>query len=113
MLRQRQDDRAPGGAGYHNAVPFLDKSIVDTSDGHVQPLFQHMLHPQFGASLSFVGLPATVASFHQFELQARLIARLLSGRVPTPSQEEMERWMKAHYRCVAASLPVWYMEQHF
>eukprot|EP00892_Ulva_mutabilis_P007449 jgi/Ulvmu1/5076/UM021_0093.1 len=59
-----------------------------------------MLHPQYGASLSFVGLPATVATFPQFEIQARAVARWLSGRVLTPSQVEMEEWTENFYRTI-------------
>ena len=90
-------------AGYHNSMPFLESGIVDTAEGHVRPLFQHILHPRYGATLSFVGLPVTVATFPQFEIQARLVSRMLSGRAAVPSREVMEEWAEAHYRC--ASVP--------
>lgn len=97
-------------AGYHNSVPFLAKEIVDTSEGHVRPLFQHLLHPRYGASLSFIGLPATVATFPQFEIQARLVSRMLSGRAAVPSQEAMEAWAEVHYRCASrpGAAPAWH-----
>eukprot|EP00892_Ulva_mutabilis_P007447 jgi/Ulvmu1/5074/UM021_0091.1 len=84
--------------GYHYAMPFLDAEIVDTSRSHVRPLYQHLLHPAFGASLSFVGLPFKVVPFPQFEVQTRYVARLLSGKATLPSQHEMHNWMESHYR---------------
>lgn len=78
-------------------MPFLTDDIVSTDRSHVRPLYQHLLHPDFGASLSFIGLPFKVVPFPQFEVQARLVARLLSGKAALPSQSEMEEWMGSLY----------------
>jgi hypothetical protein len=84
-------------AGYHYSFPFLKDGIVDTSRSHIRELYQHMLTQEYGATLSFIGVPFKITPFPQFELQNKYIARMLSGRVPVPSPEEMEAWMHAHY----------------
>jgi hypothetical protein len=86
-------------AGYHYSMPFLEKGIVDTSKSHVRPVFQHLLHPHYGATLSFMGLPFKIVPFPQFELQAKYIARLLSGKAQLPDRSKMMDWMENHYRC--------------
>jgi hypothetical protein len=62
-----------------------------------------MFPPAFSPSLSFLGLPFKVAPFPQFELQAKLVARVLSGKAVLPTREEMERSMEARDREMAAS----------
>lgn len=84
-------------------MPFLTDDIVATGRSHVRPLYQHLLQPDFGASLSFIGLPFKVVPFPQFEVQTRLIARLLSGDAPMPTQAEMAEWMDSLYRCAPAT----------
>lgn len=86
-------------AGYHYTAPFLPDSLVDTSRSHVRPLYQHMFHPELRERLSFIGLTFKIVPFPQFELQTKLVARVLSGRTALPSAQEMEAWMEAHYRC--------------
>lgn len=86
-------------AGYHYSMPFLTGDVVDTERSHVRPLYQHLLHPGFGAGLSFIGLPFKVVPFPQFEVQTRLVARLLSGNAKLPPESEMQEWIQAHYRC--------------
>lgn len=85
-------------AGYHYSMPFLTGDVVDTERSHVRPLYQHLLHPGFGAGLSFIGLPFKVVPFPQFEVQTRLVARLLSGNAQLPPQSEMQEWIEKHYR---------------
>lgn len=80
-------------------MPFLRSDIVDTSRSHVRPLYQHLLHPGYGASLSFIGLTFKVVPFPQFEVQTRFVARLLSGKAQLPSETEMDDWVHAQYRC--------------
>ena len=55
----------------------------------VSPLYQHVFPPAYAPSLSFIGLPWKVVPFPQYELQAKWVARVLSGRVSLPSQEVM------------------------
>lgn len=53
-------------------------------------LYQHIFPPNAAPTLSFVGLPWKVVPFAQYELQAKWIARVLSGRVSLPSRTAME-----------------------
>ncbi|WIA31017.1 hypothetical protein OEZ86_001056 [Tetradesmus obliquus] len=86
--------------GYRYKFPFLEQH-PDTAglsgQQHVPGLYQHMFVPQLGPSLAFVGLPWKVVPFPQFELQAKLIARLLSGRAQLPPVSEMQAHRAAHY----------------
>lgn len=88
-------------AGYHYSAPFLSDKVIDTSCSHVNPLYKHMLHPGYKGTLSFVGIPLKIVPFPQFELQTKLVARLLSGAAQLPSHADMEDWMEHHYGCAA------------
>ena len=72
---------------------------MDVTGGCVSPLYQHLLHPSFGASLSFIGLGFKNVPFPQCEMQSKYVAALLSGKAETPSQEAMEDWIKNETRC--------------
>ena len=62
-----------------------------------------------GILRSFVGIPWRVVPFPQFELQAKWISRVLSGRATLPPEEEMERSIASFYAdLVARGLPVRY-----
>jgi hypothetical protein len=91
-------------AGYHYTAPFFSKDIVDTRDSHVRPLFQHLFHPKYREGLTFIGLPYKTVPFPQFELQSKLVARLLSGKILLPDRVEMEKWMTDHYECASSPL---------
>ncbi|KAF6256908.1 hypothetical protein COO60DRAFT_1702105 [Scenedesmus sp. NREL 46B-D3] len=86
--------------GYRYKFSFLEQH-ADTArlsgQQHVPGLYRHMFVPQIGPSLAFVGLPWKIVPFPQFELQAKLIARLLSGRACLPSVADMEADTAAHY----------------
>ena len=56
-----------------------------------------MFHPHYKASLTFIGVPAKIVPFPQFELQTKLVARILSGKAKMPSDDEMQEWMHNHY----------------
>lgn len=87
--------------GYRYSFPFLEQhpSTAHLSgQQHVPGLYQHMFVPALGHSLSFVGLPWKVVPFPQFELQAKYIGRLLSGRAELPPEPEMEAAVAAHYK---------------
>lgn len=86
-------------AGYQYTFPFLEDGIVDVVDSHVQPLYQHLLHPRYGASLAFIGLGYKNVPFPQCEVQAKYVAALLSGQSETPSQEAMEDWVQRESGC--------------
>ena len=55
----------------------------------VFPLYKHLFPPAYAPTLSFVGLPWKIVPFPLYELQARWVARLLSGRVQLPSIDDM------------------------
>ena len=102
---QTSEVHTPELAGYHYTARFLSDSIVDTSNSHVRPVYEHLIHPRFKEALTFIGLPYKIVPFPQFELQAKLVARLLSGRAQLPSDEEMSEWMEHHYRCAQCVRP--------
>jgi hypothetical protein len=83
--------------GFEYSVPFLqnveDAPKVAPGGGALLPIYKHLfpVPRQLANKLSFVGLPWKVIPFPQMQLQTRLVARILSGRVELPSQEEMER----------------------
>jgi len=83
--------------GFEYSVPFLhnveDAPKVAPGGGALLPLYKHLfpVSRELANKLSFVGLPWKVIPFPQMQLQTRLVARILSGRVELPSQEEMER----------------------
>jgi len=67
-------------AGYEYSFPFLrggDRVPVD--DNFVGPLYEDIFCPE-REGLAFIGLPWKVVPFPQFQVQARLVARVLSGR---------------------------------
>ncbi|GAX79852.1 hypothetical protein CEUSTIGMA_g7292.t1 [Chlamydomonas eustigma] len=70
---------------------------ISVHDQRVQPLWLHMFPPGLSPSLSFLGLPWKVVPFPQQELQAKLVARALSGRVQLPSIQDMWREINAFY----------------
>lgn len=83
--------------GYEYSLPFLqnieDAPKVGPGGGALLPLYKHLfpVPRQLANKLCFIGLPWKVIPFPQMQLQTRLVARVLSGRVELPSQEEMER----------------------
>lgn len=82
--------------GYKYQFDFLEDGIVSIEDNCVAPLWEHLLVPGLGPSLSFIGLPWKVVPFPQFQLQARVVARALSGRIELPSSAEMAAAAFAH-----------------
>lgn len=101
----------PTSAGYLYRFPFLEgtPAAVGTEDNRVHAVYQHVFPPHYAPTLSFVGLPWRVVPFPQCELQARWIARCLSGRVRLPGAGEMQAAVEAHYRGMQGEgLPVRY-----
>ncbi|KAF5207774.1 Flavin-containing monooxygenase fmo gs-ox-like [Thalictrum thalictroides] len=84
--------------GYTYDFPFLDScSIVNVDDNRVGPLYKHVFPPQFAPWISFIGIPWKVVPFPLYELQSKWVARILSGKVSLPSQENMISDMEAFY----------------
>lgn len=79
--------------GYFYSFPFL-KSISPavTEDGRiVRNLYEHSIYAQ-NPTLAFIGIPQRVVPFPIAEAQSGFVARLWSGRIPLPSEEEMLAW---------------------
>jgi len=69
----------------------------------IEHLYQHIFPPDFAPSISFVGLPWKVVPFAQYELQAKWIARVLSGRASLPSRQKMHAQIQAFYKALELS----------
>ncbi|XP_043725042.1 flavin-containing monooxygenase FMO GS-OX5-like isoform X2 [Telopea speciosissima] len=88
--------------GYEYNFPFLETNgIVTAEDNRVGPLYKHVFPPRLAPWLSFVGLPFMVLPFMTFELQAKWVAQVLSGKVPLPFEQEMMNSVEEHYRHMA------------
>ena len=67
-------------AGYEYNFPFLKGAdAVAVDDNFVGPLFEDIFCPERDG-LAFIGVPWKVVPFPQFQVQARLVARVFSGR---------------------------------
>ncbi|KDD74985.1 flavin-containing monooxygenase [Helicosporidium sp. ATCC 50920] len=81
--------------GYRYTFPFLPPGILTAQDNHVRPLFGQVFPPDHLPSLSLIGVPWLCTPIPLMELQARWVARTLSGRVAAPSREDMAAEMLA------------------
>jgi dimethylaniline monooxygenase (N-oxide forming) len=88
--------------GYTLRFPFLPEEFVEVKQNRVD-LYKHVFHPDL-PTLAFVGL-CTVAGSHLpvAEMQGRWVARVLAGRLPLPSQEDMRAAIE-RYRAHPSSL---------
>lgn len=79
--------------GYFYAYPFLDSlnPPLITSGERVEKTYHHVFY-QPNPTLSFLGLPMKVIPFPVSEVQSAVIARVLSGRLYLPSEDEMRVW---------------------
>jgi hypothetical protein len=85
--------------GYSYWFPFLDTAgVVTIDDNSVCPLFEHTFPPALAPTLSFVGVAKRVIVPRFYEMQARWVAQVLSGRRVLPSKEEMMRSIEEHNR---------------
>ncbi|GMP42878.1 hypothetical protein CsSME_00012469 [Camellia sinensis var. sinensis] len=84
--------------GYKYNFPFLKTNgIVSViEDKRVGPLYKHVFPPKLAPSLSFIGIPQKV-TFLLMEFQSKWIARVLSGKLLLPSEEEMLADVQQHY----------------
>ncbi|KAG5607183.1 hypothetical protein H5410_028675 [Solanum commersonii] len=81
--------------------PFLETNgivSVDDESRAVGPLYKHVFPPKLSPCLSFVGIPYQAIVFLMFELQAKWIAQVLSGKVLLPTEEEMLADVEDHNR---------------
>ena len=74
--------------GYKARAPFLPPALRDTDP---RSLYKHMLHPEHGSSLAWIGLarPGFGSQFPIMEMQARYFALLASGAKSLPDKEAM------------------------
>lgn len=79
--------------GYMYSFPFLaslEPKIVSTGE-RTQNLYQQIFYHPI-PTLSFIGLPQRIVPLPVSEAQGAVIARVLSGRLALPSQENMKAW---------------------
>ncbi|KAI4231825.1 MAG: hypothetical protein LQ349_005374 [Xanthoria aureola] len=79
--------------GYTYRFPFLVAVHQDIErEGVVAlPLYQHIFHVQH-PTLAFIETPEMIVPFPLAECQAAVLARVWSGRLCLPSQQDMEKW---------------------
>jgi hypothetical protein len=94
--KPEHSSKLPQGEGEAPLVPSNSIGIT-VRDQRVEPLWLHMFPPGLSPSLAFLGLPWKVVPFPQHELQAKLVARALSGRVQLPSADAMREEIKTFY----------------
>ena len=96
--------------GYDYAFPFLDDPELVTLEAKwVHPLWLDVVCVR-APGLAFIGLPFQVVPFPLMELQSRLFAQLLSGRLPRPSEAQM---LAEHTREVEAREAEGTARRHF
>ncbi|XP_047972661.1 flavin-containing monooxygenase FMO GS-OX-like 7 isoform X1 [Salvia hispanica] len=85
--------------GFMYSFPFLKtEGIVIVEEGRVGPLYKHIFPPKLGPNLSFLGIPCMTVATQTIYFQAKWVARILSGKVWLPSEEEMETEVRQHYQ---------------
>ncbi|KAG8391630.1 hypothetical protein BUALT_Bualt01G0207300 [Buddleja alternifolia] len=86
------------GFNYH--FPFLKTDgIVSVDDNRVGPLYKHVFPPKLAPNLSFVGITnRSFAVFVVIELQAKWVAKVLSGKANLPPEEEMVAEIEHYYQ---------------
>ncbi|KAL5543691.1 hypothetical protein UlMin_007475 [Ulmus minor] len=90
--------------GFRRHYPFLDTNgIVTVEENRVGPLYQHVFPPSLAPYLSFIGIPIKGLIFDTMELQSKWVARVLSGKVLLPNEEEMKASIENIYRQVEES----------
>jgi len=76
--------------GYRYSFPFLqDAGVVSLERNRVEPLYEQVFVPALAPRLAFIGLPFNVVAFQLFDMQAKWVARVLSGRRALPPAGEM------------------------
>lgn len=79
--------------GYFYSFPFLDEldPPVITTGERVENTYQHIFYRP-NPSLAFLALNQKVIPFPWAEAQSAVIARVFSGRLALPDEEEMKSW---------------------
>ncbi|GGK40801.1 flavin-containing monooxygenase [Nocardia camponoti] len=92
--------------GYRQAVPFLTPFVrrALTDDNGDFRLYRHLL-PVGVANLSFVGYNSSAADFLTAEVSAHWIAGLLTGKVRTPSVDDMSAEIDERLAWSRANVP--------
>jgi cation diffusion facilitator CzcD-associated flavoprotein CzcO len=79
--------------GYLDSFPFL-RNIATVSEFETKQrrLFKHLIHPDFGSSLAFIGMARPISGGVPVlaELQARYYAALLAKKIPLPDWKWIE-----------------------
>ncbi|KAE8693784.1 repetitive proline-rich cell wall protein 1-like [Hibiscus syriacus] len=84
--------------GYKFHYPFLKSNgIVTVDNNRVGPMYKHVFPPSLAPWLSFVGLTSRAVVFRVMELQAKWVAKVLSGTVELPSEKAMASSVEEHY----------------
>ncbi|KAK5783401.1 hypothetical protein PVK06_037909 [Gossypium arboreum] len=90
--------------GYKFHFPFLrSNGTVTVDDNRVGPLYKHVFPPSLAPWLSFVALPYKAVPYIVMELQAKWVAKVLSGKVKLPTQAEMADSVEELYRLMEKS----------
>ncbi|XP_048141758.1 flavin-containing monooxygenase FMO GS-OX-like 2 isoform X1 [Rhodamnia argentea] len=85
--------------GYRFHFPFLKtKGLVSVVDNRVGPLYKHVFPPSLAPRLSFIGIPILAFPAQLSELQSKWVAKVLSGELVLPSEEEMMSSVQEHYQ---------------
>ncbi|GLT51956.1 hypothetical protein SLA2020_253260 [Shorea laevis] len=85
--------------GYKYHFPFLNTNgKVTVDDNRVGPLYKHVFPPSLAPWLSFVGLPNLTQPALLMELQAKWVAKVLSGKLKLPTEEEMTTSAQGFYQ---------------
>ncbi|KAF8020017.1 hypothetical protein BT93_G0647 [Corymbia citriodora subsp. variegata] len=84
---------------YH--FPFLKtKGLISVDNNRVGPLYKHVFPPCLAPRLSFICIPYLAFPAQPSELQSKWAAKVLSGEVVLPSEEEMMSSVQEHYQRV-------------
>jgi len=83
--------------GYNITFPFFDPDFLSAPDNRL-PLYKRMLKPGLD-DLIFIGFAQALPTLFPFvECQARLVAAYLAGHYRPPSEQEMQKVIKADER---------------
>ncbi|KAF8020011.1 hypothetical protein BT93_G0642 [Corymbia citriodora subsp. variegata] len=85
--------------GYRYHYPFLKmEGLVCVDNNRVGPLYEHVFPPSLAPWLSFIGIPYPTFPAQLSELQSKWVAKVLSGELVLPSEEEMMSSVQEHYQ---------------
>ncbi|KAF8020445.1 hypothetical protein BT93_G0993 [Corymbia citriodora subsp. variegata] len=85
--------------GYSFHYPFLKtKGLLSVHNNRVGPLYKHVFPASLAPRLSFIGIPYLTYPTPLSELQSKWVAKVLSGELVLPSEEEMMSSVQEHYQ---------------